>query len=296
MIVTTHYMDEAERFDRLVFLSRGRVKALGHPGRGEAAVRRGHVARGHLRHAAGARSVNRARLGAMVHKEFVQMRRDPATLRIILVVPVMQLLLFGYAIRTDVRNLATIVFDQSRSQESREFVQRLTATGNFVMQRRGALVRRRDRGDRQRPRPRRGGDPARLRARPEARAVRGGAGARGRQRSHGVAERDRRRAAGGPGAQRGDRRAARGRDVPGAAAGRRARAAALQPGAQEQRVRRARHHRHDPEQHPDHAHGHVAGARARDRDARAADRHAARPHRDHDRQDRARTCSSATSR
>jgi len=31
MIVTTHYMDEAERFDRLVFLSRGRVKALGTP-------------------------------------------------------------------------------------------------------------------------------------------------------------------------------------------------------------------------------------------------------------------------
>jgi ABC-2 type transport system ATP-binding protein len=31
MIVTTHYMDEAERFDRLVFLSRGHVKALGTP-------------------------------------------------------------------------------------------------------------------------------------------------------------------------------------------------------------------------------------------------------------------------
>jgi ABC-2 type transport system ATP-binding protein len=31
MIVTTHYMDEAERFDRLVFLSRGRVTAIGTP-------------------------------------------------------------------------------------------------------------------------------------------------------------------------------------------------------------------------------------------------------------------------
>jgi ABC-2 type transport system permease protein len=77
--------------------------------------------------------MNLARLGAMVHKEFLQMRRDPATLRIILVVPVMQLLLFGYAIRTDVRNLPTVVLDQSRSQESRAFVQRLTATGNFVV-------------------------------------------------------------------------------------------------------------------------------------------------------------------
>lgn len=75
--------------------------------------------------------MNRARLGSMIRKEFVQMRRDPGTLRIVLAVPVLQLLLFGYAIRTDVRNLPTVVFDQSQTQESREFVQRLVATGNF---------------------------------------------------------------------------------------------------------------------------------------------------------------------
>jgi ABC-2 type transport system permease protein len=79
--------------------------------------------------------VNRARLGAMIRKEFVQMRRDPGTLRLILAVPIMQMLIFGYAIRTDVRNLPTVVFDQSRSQESRTFVQRLAATGNFVVTR-----------------------------------------------------------------------------------------------------------------------------------------------------------------
>jgi ABC-2 type transport system permease protein len=76
--------------------------------------------------------VNRNRLGAMIRKEFVQMRRDAATFRLVLVMPILQLLIFGYAIRTDVRNLPTIVFDQSRSQQSREFAQRLTATGNFV--------------------------------------------------------------------------------------------------------------------------------------------------------------------
>ncbi len=76
--------------------------------------------------------MNFARLRSMVRKEFVQMRRDPATLRLVLIVPVMQLLTFGYAIRTDVRNLPTMVFDQSRTQESRAFVQRLTATGNFI--------------------------------------------------------------------------------------------------------------------------------------------------------------------
>ncbi|MEO5989377.1 MAG: ABC transporter permease [Candidatus Eisenbacteria bacterium] len=76
--------------------------------------------------------MNHARVFSMVRKEFVQMRRDPATLRMVLVVPVVQLMIFGYAIRTDVRNLPTTVFDQSRTQESRAFVARLTATGNFV--------------------------------------------------------------------------------------------------------------------------------------------------------------------
>jgi ABC-2 type transport system permease protein len=79
--------------------------------------------------------MNFERLGAMVRKEFVQMRRDPATLRIVLAVPVMQLLIFGFAIRTDVRNLPTVVFDQSRSQQSRAFGQKLVATDNFVLRR-----------------------------------------------------------------------------------------------------------------------------------------------------------------
>ena len=77
--------------------------------------------------------MNRRRLGSMIRKEFVQMRRDPSTLRLMLLVPLVQMLLFGYAIRTDVRNLPTVAFDQSRSQESRELIQRLTATGNFVL-------------------------------------------------------------------------------------------------------------------------------------------------------------------
>lgn len=77
--------------------------------------------------------MNPGRLHAMVRKEFVQMRRDPATLRLMLFVPLMQLLIFGYAISTDVRNLPTVVFDQSRSQQSRAFVQRLASTGNFAL-------------------------------------------------------------------------------------------------------------------------------------------------------------------
>jgi len=75
--------------------------------------------------------MNRERLWSMIRKEFVQMRRDPATLRLMLVVPLVQLLLFGYAISTDVRHLPTIIDDQSRTAQSRAFVERLMATGNF---------------------------------------------------------------------------------------------------------------------------------------------------------------------
>jgi len=75
--------------------------------------------------------VNPGRLRSIIRKEFIQMRRDPATLTMMLGVPIMQLLLFGFAIRQDVRNLPTVVFDASRTQESRDLVQRFQATGNF---------------------------------------------------------------------------------------------------------------------------------------------------------------------
>lgn len=71
------------------------------------------------------------RLRSIFWKEFVQMRRDRATLRLMLIAPIMQLILFSYAIRTDVRNLPTVVFDQSRTAQSRALVDRFVATGNF---------------------------------------------------------------------------------------------------------------------------------------------------------------------
>ena len=77
--------------------------------------------------------MNGGRLRSIVRKEFIQMRRDRATLGLLLGVPVMQLLMFGFAIRQDVRNLPSTVFDASRSQESRALVQRFQATGNFKL-------------------------------------------------------------------------------------------------------------------------------------------------------------------
>lgn len=75
------------------------------------------------------------RLRSMVWKEFIQMRRDRATLAMMLGIPVIQLLVFGFAIRMDVRHLPMAVYDESRSQESRELIQRLAATDNFVVAR-----------------------------------------------------------------------------------------------------------------------------------------------------------------
>ena len=75
--------------------------------------------------------MNKARLRSIIWKEFVQMRRDRATLGLLFGVPIMQMTLFGYAIRQDVRNLPTVVYDASRTQESRSLVQRFEATGNF---------------------------------------------------------------------------------------------------------------------------------------------------------------------
>jgi ABC-2 type transport system permease protein len=75
------------------------------------------------------------RLRSIVWKEFIQMRRDRPTLAMMLGIPVIQLMVFGYAIRMDVRDLPMAVYDESRTQESRDLVQKLEATDNFVARR-----------------------------------------------------------------------------------------------------------------------------------------------------------------
>jgi ABC-2 type transport system permease protein len=75
--------------------------------------------------------VRRWPLWPMLWKEFVQMRRDRFTLGLMLGVPALQLVLFGFAIRTEVRHLPTVVLDESRTQESRSLVAVMENTGNF---------------------------------------------------------------------------------------------------------------------------------------------------------------------
>lgn len=64
-------------------------------------------------------------------KELLQLRRDRLTMAMMLILPVMQLLLFGYAINTDVRHIPTVVYDQDRSAASRDLAQSLRATGFY---------------------------------------------------------------------------------------------------------------------------------------------------------------------
>ncbi len=75
--------------------------------------------------------LRRSLLWPMLRKEFIQMRRDRLTFAIIIGIPVLQLMLFGYAIRVEVRNLSTVVLDESRSSESRSLVAVMEQTQNF---------------------------------------------------------------------------------------------------------------------------------------------------------------------
>ena len=60
------------------------------------------------------------RVGAMILKEFLQLRRDRITLATMVTVPLMQLVLFGYAINTTPRDLPTAVLLQEHSDRSEE--------------------------------------------------------------------------------------------------------------------------------------------------------------------------------
>jgi len=71
------------------------------------------------------------RLRALLVKEFIQMRRDRLTFAMMIGLPIVQLLLFGFAINTDVKHLPTVVFDQSLQQDSRDFLSALTASEYF---------------------------------------------------------------------------------------------------------------------------------------------------------------------
>jgi ABC-2 type transport system permease protein len=97
------------------------------------------------------RGFHTGRVAQLLRKEFRQMLRDPRAKRLLFIAPVMQLLIFGYAATTDVRNAATFVVDHDRTSESRQLVAALTASGYFrvagVSRRPTDLVNALDHGD-----------------------------------------------------------------------------------------------------------------------------------------------------
>jgi ABC-2 type transport system permease protein len=67
----------------------------------------------------------------MLWKEFLQMRRDRFTMLMLMGIPAIQLLLFGFAVRTEVKHVPTVVLDQSNSSQARSLVEVLVNTQNY---------------------------------------------------------------------------------------------------------------------------------------------------------------------
>jgi ABC-2 type transport system permease protein len=72
-----------------------------------------------------------ARFMAVLRKEWIQVRRDPITLRMIILLPMMQLFLFGYAINADPKHLPTGLLSNNHSRYERTIVAALTNTGYY---------------------------------------------------------------------------------------------------------------------------------------------------------------------
>ncbi len=73
----------------------------------------------------------RLRLLSIIRKEFVQIWRDPRTLLLILVMPILQLFLLGYAATTDVNNITLAVWDQCQSSQSRALLDAFRSANYF---------------------------------------------------------------------------------------------------------------------------------------------------------------------
>ena len=71
------------------------------------------------------------RLRFLVWKEFLELRKDPKLFGIVVIGPILQLTLLGYAATTDVRDVPVVVADGDRSPRSREVIARFDASRNF---------------------------------------------------------------------------------------------------------------------------------------------------------------------
>ena len=72
-----------------------------------------------------------SRLMSIIRKEFIQIFRDPRTLALIIVMPIIQLFLLGYAATTDVKNISLAVWDQSHSPQARALLDAFRSANYF---------------------------------------------------------------------------------------------------------------------------------------------------------------------
>ena len=70
-------------------------------------------------------------LGAILFKEFITVLRDPLTLFFMLFPPLVEMIAFGYALDNDVRHMATVILNEDRTVESRQFLDRFVNTETF---------------------------------------------------------------------------------------------------------------------------------------------------------------------
>ncbi len=67
-------------------------------------------------------------------KEFLQIIRDKRSLLILFGIPLVQVLLFGFALKNEIRDVPISILDKSKSEYSRELIQKITASGYFVLE------------------------------------------------------------------------------------------------------------------------------------------------------------------
>jgi ABC-2 type transport system permease protein len=75
--------------------------------------------------------VKLSRTWAIARKEFIHIYRDSRSLALVILMPALLMLLFGYAVTLDVKNVPMAVLDRAQDQESRSFIQRFSASPYF---------------------------------------------------------------------------------------------------------------------------------------------------------------------
>ncbi len=73
------------------------------------------------------------RFVSIIRKEFIQVKRDPISLKLPFIMPIVMMLLFGYAVNTEVDRIPTAVYDKSNSEESKTFLDKFTESDYFVI-------------------------------------------------------------------------------------------------------------------------------------------------------------------